>query len=181
MELFWERGYEGTSVSELAHAMGVNPPSLYAAFGSKEQLFREAVALYISAEGGATDRALRDAPTAYAAVEGVLRFNADVYADPATPNGCLVILGATVANPHNRPACEHLQRLRREQCAQLRERLRRGVIEGELPADTDVDGLAAYYMTVIMGLSLQARDGISRAAMDAVIENALATWPGRRP
>lgn len=179
MWLFWERGYEGTSVSELAQAMGVNPPSLYAAFGSKEQLFREAVALYGTAEGGTMDRALCEAPTVYAAVEEMLRRNADIYADPATPNGCLVVLGATVRTPHNTGACDHLARMRREQRARLRGRLQRGVTDGELPENTDVDALAAYLMTVHMGLSIQARDGMSRAAMDTVIDDALAAWPVR--
>lgn len=177
MRLFWERGYEGTSVSELARVMGVNPPSLYAAFGSKERLFRDAVALYGSAEGGAMDRALGEAPTAYVAVEAMLRSTADIYADPATPNGCLVVLGATVRTPHNSGACDHLARLRREQRARLRERLERGVADGELAPDTDVDGLAAYFMSVHMGLSVHARDGMSREAMDAVIDRALAAWP----
>ena len=99
MAVFWQRGYEGTSLGDLTAAMGINRPSLYAAFGCKEALFHEAVALYDAVEGGATARALQDEPTARAAVEAMLCDNAEAYAAPDKPPGCMIVLGAMLGTP----------------------------------------------------------------------------------
>jgi len=176
MEVFWERGYEGTSISDLTAAMAINAPSLYAAFGSKEELFRAAVALYDTLEGSATERALREAPTARTAVEAMLRDNADIYTDPNKPSGCLIVLGATTWTPHNKAVRAYLTDLRRQTFEALRGRLERGIADGDLDSSADVDALAAYFNTVLEGLSIQARDGTSRETMHAIIDCALAGW-----
>jgi AcrR family transcriptional regulator len=176
MEVFWARGYEGAAVSDLTAAMGINAPSLYAAFGDKEALFREAVALYDKLEGSATERALREEPTARAAVEAMLRDNVEVYADPSKPSGCLIVLGATTSTPRNEAVREHLCDLRRQTHTAIRARLERGVTDGDVPAGVDLEALAAFFNTVLEGLSIQARDGASRAAMMAIIDHAMAVW-----
>jgi AcrR family transcriptional regulator len=175
MNVFWERGYEGTSISDLIATMGIAAPSLYAAFGSKEQLFREAVELYDSLEAAA-DRALHEAPTAREGVEAMLRNHAASYTDPETPAGCLIVLGATASAPANRRIAEYLAGLRRETTATLRARLARGVEDGDVPAGVDVDALAAYFNTVNEGLSIEARDGATREQLDRTIDCALAAW-----
>jgi AcrR family transcriptional regulator len=177
MEVFWERGYEGTSISDLSDAMGIHPPSLYAAFGSKEELFREAVALYDALEGSATDQALAEAETAREAVEAMLRLHVELYTDPHKPTGCLIVLGATWT-PHNEALRTYLAGLRAKPEHALRVRFARAVAEGDLPAEVDIDALAAYFNTVIEGLSIQARDGVPRDAMNVIVDCALAGWDG---
>jgi AcrR family transcriptional regulator len=181
MEVFWERGYEGTSISELTRAMGINSPSLYAAFGSKEELFREAVTLYDAMEGSVTERALEREPTARAAVEAMLRANADMYADPANPAGCMVVLGTISWTPDNEAVRTFLAELRDKPAVLMRARLERALDAGELSPGTNVQALADYYNTVLEGLSIQSRDGASREAMHAIIDCAMAAWDGLTP
>jgi AcrR family transcriptional regulator len=178
MEVFWERGYEGTSISDLSDAMGIHPPSLYAAFGSKEDLFREAVALYDAVEGAGTERTLSEAPTAREAVDAMLRYHVDLYTDPDKPTGCLIVLGAATWTPHNEALREYLAGLRAKPEEALRERFATAIAEGDLAPDTDIEALAAYFNTVLEGLSIQARDGLSREALNRVVDFAVAAWDG---
>ncbi len=176
MEVFWERGYEGASIADLTAAMGLHAPSLYAAFGNKQQLFREAVALYDTLEGSATERALSDEPTARAAIEAMLRDNVRVYADPTKPSGCLIVLGATTWTPHNETVREYLGSLRRQTHDAIRARLERGVADGDVARHIDVEAVARYVNTVLEGLSIQARDGASLDSMMAIVNCAMGAW-----
>ncbi|TKD47765.1 MAG: TetR/AcrR family transcriptional regulator [Mesorhizobium sp.] len=176
MEVFWAKGYEGASMSELTAAMGINSPSLYAAFGSKEALFLEAVELYTQVEGTDIWSALEKAPTARQAVERFLRQTAKAYSQTDRPQGCLIALGALHQDSSRGAICDDLRRRRAESRAALLRRLERGVAEGELPENFDCGTAATFYATVQHGMSIQARDGASRAALLATVTGAMAAW-----
>ena len=177
LDLFWERGYEGTSLNDLAAAMGIASASIYACFGSKEQLFRQTMALYGATAGEPPRRALREQPTARAAIEAMLRATADQITGPDTPHYCMLILAAPTGAVENHAVREFLADRRRGQLAAIRDRLARGVTDGDLVAPpATLDGLARYYATVVQGLSIQARDGATRADLESVIDCAMAAW-----
>ncbi|MDA3626509.1 TetR/AcrR family transcriptional regulator [Saccharopolyspora sp. WRP15-2] len=178
MLLFWERGYEATALSDLTRAMGISSPSLYAAFGSKEALFREAIALYNSAEEAVGEHSLQKHPTARQAIEAMLRDNADAYVDPSTPRGCMVVLSATNCGPDNQRVQEFLAECRESDYRAVHSRLERAVAEGDVPAGADIAAIASFYLTVLQGLSIQARDGCSRETAHAIIDCAMVAWPG---
>ncbi|MFE3443385.1 TetR/AcrR family transcriptional regulator [Nocardia sp. NPDC059180] len=177
MEVFWEHGFEGSSMTDLTSAMGINSPSLYAAFGGKETLFREAIELYGRTEGSLTARALTDEPTAREAIEAMLRDNAVAYTAPDKPHGCMVVLAGSTYTTRTETIREFLVDKRKETSADLRARLDRGVTDGDLPADTDTAELAAFYTTVLYGLSIQARDGEGHDELMRSIDRAMAAWP----
>jgi AcrR family transcriptional regulator len=176
MEVFWRHGYEGTSMAMLTAAMGINSPSLYAAFGSKEQLFHDALALYGQGAGARTARALTEQPTARAAIDTMLRDNVTEYTRPGQPHGCLVVL-STPSSPEHAEVRGHLRRLRNDTRGMIRTRLDRAVADGELPAGTDTHAVAAFYATVLYGLSIQARDARPHAELAAIATAAMAAWP----
>ncbi|WP_431036697.1 TetR/AcrR family transcriptional regulator [Streptomyces sp. P6-2-1] len=176
VRLFWERGYEATSVADLTAAMGIKPPSLYAAFGGKRALFTEALARYGEGPGAFSGRALAEEPTARAAVARLLREAAVEYAAPGRPAGCMVITAATNCSTSEVVADLRARRLATRSAVEAR--IAAGVRAGELPAGTDTAALAAYVATVLQGLSQQARDGATAAELGAVAELALAVWPG---
>lgn len=176
LELFWERGYEGTSLSELTTVMGISVKSLYAAFGSKEALFREAVAYYNDPQRSPTARALREQPTVRQAVEAMLRENARLYTDPATPHGCLIVLAGTTYTPTSAPIRDLLADLRQRDRTDLQHRLQRGIRDGDLPAGTDAAALATFAITILYGLSVQARDGASAPDLNTVVDHAMRSW-----
>ncbi len=178
MEVFWAQGYDGTSMSNLIAAMNVNSPSIYAAFGSKESLFREAVALYRATEGGRIWGAMTTAPSARAAIETMLRVSAEEFTRPGKPRGCLIVLGVLHADDGNEAVHRELQVHRAGNVAMLLRRLKRGAAEGELPNGPDWRAIATFYITVQQGMSIQARDGASRKALLAVTDCAMAAWDG---
>ena len=176
MEVFWARGYEGASLGELTEAMGINKPSLYAAFGCKEELFREAVSLYDATEGAPIQRLLDEAPTARAAVEESLRHNAHAYARHDQLRGCMVVLASLLGTPEHEEIRQFLRENRALGEEALRQRITRGITEGDVPAGADAAKIAAFYTTVTQGLSVQARDGASTEAMELIVDAAMAAW-----
>ncbi|WP_436774319.1 TetR/AcrR family transcriptional regulator [Yinghuangia sp. YIM S09857] len=175
MRVFWERGYEATSMADLTTAMGIASPSLYAAFGSKEQLFREAVALYDATVGAAVDRALVDEPTARDAVSAILYANTRT-ADADGPAGCMLVVAATNCTEANAPVRDLLAFRREEGRRALQARLDQAVRDGELPFGTDTAAIAGYYTAIVQGLSIRARDGASEAELTRTANLAMAAW-----
>jgi AcrR family transcriptional regulator len=177
MRTFWAQGYEGTSIQDLVNAMGVNKPSLYSTFGCKEEVFREAVELYDRLEGRATSRSLAEAATAREAVQTMLLSNARAYTSAEGPRGCMVVLSSLLGAPENENVRAFLAQNRLDGETALRERLARGVAEGDLAPSADLDRLAAFYTTVLEGLSIQARDGASKEKLNMIVEAAMLAWP----
>ena len=176
MKCFWKLGYEGASMAELTQAMGINSPSLYAAFGSKEELFRAAVQLYLATEDCKSRDILEAAPTARAAFDAMLRNGVGNLTRSGAPRGCLLILGDSNATPENSGVRQYLTQRRRDIQATLEQRLQRGIADGDLPAGADVTAMAGFYMTVLQGLSLRARDGTAQDALLQVVDAAMAAW-----
>ncbi len=176
MEVFWARGYDGASMADLTAAMGINSPSLYAAFGCKEALFREALELYESREGGSASRSLQEAPTARAGVEAMLRENATAYTAPDRPPGCMIVLASAVGIPASPEVRDYLVEANRRSVAQIKARVDRGVAEGDVPEGVDTQAIAAYFATVLNGLTIQARNGAGCPALQAVVDSAMAGW-----
>jgi AcrR family transcriptional regulator len=178
MEVFWEVGYEAATLSQLKEAMGgLCAPSLYAAFGSKELLFRAALDLYQSSvcQWSTASLALPDTREAIATL---LRQAALQYSMPGQPHGCLLDLATFNFSPASAAVRDELRDRRQAGEAALRARLERGVSHGDLPAGTDTAMMAAFYRTVLVGLSTQAQDGATREKLLAIAEAAMFAWAG---
>ncbi|MFI6791704.1 TetR/AcrR family transcriptional regulator [Nonomuraea sp. NPDC050383] len=176
--LFWRHGYEATSVGDLTEAMGIRPGSLYAAFGDKKALFKEAVAAYGRSPVGAfMGVALEEEPTARGAFARILREAAQIYPDLSHPAGCLTICAATNVTVQDEEVGAFLRDLRNANLVTFEARLRAARDEGELPADADPKALAAYFAAIIQGMSQRSRDGATAAELAATADLALAAWP----
>lgn len=175
MLLFWRHGYEATSLNDLTAAMGVTPPSIYAAFGDKKGLFLEAVRRYLAS--APPQRATGKADTARAMAHDLLRGAALRYTGEDTPAGCLVASAAISCSAAAADVKAELSAIRRDTEALLRARIIGATDAGELPAGTDAEALAAHVMAVVQGLSTMARDGASRKKLMRVVDVAMTAWP----
>lgn len=165
LDAFWERGYDATSISQLTTEMGIAPPSLYAAFGDKRQLFEECTARYLARLDQGMAEALAPADVRVA-MAGLLTLTAQAHTDPNEPLGCLVL-----SEPH---LVDERQRLRDQMAA----RLQAGIDDGQLSDGTDAEELADFLFLVLAGMSARARDGASREQLMATVERTMAAWPG---
>jgi AcrR family transcriptional regulator len=178
--LFWQHGYEGTSISQLTQSMGIAPPSLYATYGSKEELYKQALDHVISQQASRRNEVLQSKLPAYDALRFYLTDVVGGISDPDKPRGCMV---STAILQHGQDA-ESVARdvaARREASIKLlRERFDRAVEEGDLPDGTDTDTLARFYGAVVQGMSAQACDGACSERLKRLVEVALSAWPGRK-
>jgi AcrR family transcriptional regulator len=178
MFLFWRKGFAATSMNDLCDAMGVRSPSLYAAFGSKEALYLEAVEHYVRTQGPPVWDKLAEGATARAGIENLLMAGTEsLPKSRATPAGCMAVLAA-VGDEWPAAITRVVKKVRLEMLGMLRSRLETAVAKGELPASTDIEGLSRFYLSVFQGMAIQARDGASQAELKAVAAAAMAGWPG---
>ena len=179
MLLFWERGYEGTTLEALLEAMGgIKPPSFYNAFGSKEELFRAVTDRYACEYGRAGLDALEAAPTVRQGMAQMLRLSAEGFTRPGYPQGCLMLSSGAHCAPSSSGVEAHMAALRQQLPAALKARLHRAVTEGDLDASADISLIAAYYTTVLYGLAQGAADGEGRETLLKVAEHAMDAWAG---
>ena len=176
MHVFWAKGYEGASLSDLTQAMRINRPSLYAAFGNKEQLFRKVLDQYMDGPVAYFGKALA-APKARDVVEEIFLGTARMADDPRIPAGCLMVQGALACGDASVRKEASARRAASE--AALRRRLQRAKREGDLPKNSDPGELAHYVMTVVRGMAVQSAGGASRHQLCGVAQIALRAWPKR--
>jgi AcrR family transcriptional regulator len=168
-------------MNDLCDAMGVRSPSLYAAFGSKEALYLEAIEHYVRTNGPPIWDRLAEGATARASVEKLLLAATEILPESLTsPSGCMVTLGA-VCDEWPAPIIEAVRNVRLDMLGRLRSRLEAGVVNGELPASTDIDSLSRFYLGVYQGMAVQARDGASAGDLRGFVAAAMAAWPGDGP
>jgi AcrR family transcriptional regulator len=178
MRLFWSRGYEATSISDLTAAMQIMPPALYGAFGDKKRLFLEAVDRY--QQGGSSARkALTQEPTAERAIRRLLLDAATAYTRPDHPKGCMVVTSATNCTAQSDDVYASLAARRRAVEGAVRARIAAGQKAGELSDEADVDALTGVVTATLFGMTIKARDGAPRASLRRTVEQLMRMWPRR--
>jgi len=175
IEVFWAKGYEATSISDLTAAMGINPPSLYAAFGDKERLFLEAVERYEASQGDSCPYCSE--PTARGAFEKLLTYLADELTSSEHPRGCMLMMAATTANSASVELQNALAKRRAESRAGMKARLEKGIEDGDVPPGTDVAAISDFFATIIAGMALQAREGATKKSLMGTVERAMSVFP----
>ncbi|UOX90715.1 TetR/AcrR family transcriptional regulator [Amycolatopsis sp. FBCC-B4732] len=176
MVVFWEQGYDGASLTELTEAMGISRKSMYAAFGNKEDLFRLALQRYTEGPGAYIVEALQ-APTAREVATLFLLGSVRATTRPGFPAGCLGVQGALAVGATGQVAHDTLAAWRALGQDYLRERFKRAVEEGDLPADAEPELIARFVMTIANGMAVQAAGGATREDLRRVAELALRNWP----
>jgi len=178
LRVFWTKGYEGASLTDLTEAMGIMKPSLYAAFGNKESLFRKALNLYEREKLAYVGEALQ-APTSREVAERLLRGALAMQTSDCEPKGCMRVLGSVSCGPEAESIRADLMERRQSSQRALCERMQRAKDEGDLPDGTDVEGLCAYLGAILGGMTVQAQSGASKHQLEGLVETALRMWPGR--
>lgn len=178
LRVFWTKGYEAASLTDLTDAMGITRPSLYAAFGNKEALFRKALDLYEREKLAYVGEALK-APTSRQVVEKLLRGALEMQTSDCNPKGCMRVIGSVSCSPEADSIRADLIARRKSSQDALCARLERAKAEGDLPNDCSVEGLCAYVGAILQGMSIQAGSGAPNQQLEALVETSLAMWPGR--
>jgi AcrR family transcriptional regulator len=176
LSVFWARGYEGASMAELTEALGINKPSIYAAFGNKEALFRKALERYRAGPVAFVAQAMQQ-PTARQAIESLLMRAIDFFSDESTPNGCMIVQGALTCGQSSLAIQQELIAYRGNFEASITKRLELAKVQGDLAPNVNSKQLAKYIATIHQGMSVQATSGATREELKAIVEMALKNWP----
>jgi AcrR family transcriptional regulator len=176
LKLFWQHGYEGTSMAMLTESIGVNVASLYAAFGNKESLFVQCVERYSELNGELYHESLKKT-TAREAAQSILEGEVELVTRRGTPDGCLMIQGALATSPDAEKVRKMMVQMRGMAEKWMVDRFRQAVREGDLPSDADPTALACYLMTVNSGLAVQAKSGVGKKLLLKVVDIAMRRWP----
>ncbi len=177
MELFWERGYEGTSMSDLTEAMGISPSSLYATFGDKERLHQSAIEHYLAGPGAYAFEILDAEPTARGAFERLFKTSSQRLTESTRPTGCMLALAVNQCSPVFDSVQRAMHQLRLRSRSAIADRLARGQREGEISDSTDIEELAMFLTAALQGMSIQARDGASNEQLESIGRLAMKAWP----
>jgi AcrR family transcriptional regulator len=172
MLLFWERGYEGTSMADLSQAMGLNPSSIYAAFGDKHALFSLAVKRYIDSRAQYAMRALEE-PTLARVIRALFDNTVAFLTTPGHPPTCMTLAGAMGCSVDATPARDLMTEIRKQNEVAMRERLLRARRSGELAKEINVDDYTRYLSSILAGLSIQAANGSTKAELKRTAQMAL--------
>jgi AcrR family transcriptional regulator len=178
LRVFWTKGYESASLTDLTDAMGITRPSLYAAFGNKEALFRKALDLYEREKLAYVAEALK-APTSRQVAERLLNGALEMQTSDCNPKGCMRVIGSVSCSPEAASIREDLMARRKSSQDALCARLEQAKADGDLPEGCDVQGLCAYLGAILQGMSIQAGSGASKQQLEALVETSLAMWPGK--
>lgn len=177
LNVFWQRGYEPASMTELCLAMGINAPSLYAAFGNKASLFLEAVRFYEEKYWAAPAKTFLAEPDIYQGVYDFFTESARILLSPDSPCGCMVVLAAINISADATDVITTIKELRLATKSMFASRLQQGIADGQIPPDTDIIALAGAFNTMLEGLSIQARDGLAPAELESIAALAVRLLP----
>lgn len=178
LRVFWEKGYEGTSLTDLTEAMGITRPSLYAAFGNKESLFRKALDLYEREKLDYIGKAL-EAPTARGVAETMLRGSVQNVLSCDEPHGCLGVITSVACGAESQSIREEVVQRGEKGKRALTERFERARAEGDLAPHVDAEGLTRVLVAMLQGISVQANQGATREQLELLVETGLSLWPSR--
>jgi len=177
LKVFWRLGYEGASIADLTQAIGISPPSLYAAFGSKAKLYKEVLRRYAIGEGAFSSALANCEGSARDAVEIVLHECACRFVNPGHPPGCMISTAVLAYAEENEAVADHLAGLRRKAAEAFAVRIEAGIVSGELNASINSQAVARFYTSVIQGMSVQATDGADLASLHLIADMAMDAWP----
>ena len=176
LDVFWERGYQGASLTSLTGTMGIGAPSLYAAFGSKAQLFQEATDLYLAEDAGEPTRLLASGETARASIEAMLRSNADLFTREDEPAGCMLTRAVSTCPDDDPELAAYLDRSVEQRIHDIEVRLERGVADGEELPCLEARALAEFFDAVVEGMAVRSIEGADRASLHRIVDLTMRIW-----